>query len=144
MKRVMEIRFRELKDTSTKMRALVKRTLGVDSDSRTSFQDMGVEGLDWYSFVEEFYREFGVELTGLRYEYYFSEGVPISPFKILLLPYRLTKLIILKILGQPVNIDMSRILTTGDLILSVHAGQFVKRENIEVRLLKDRDLQYKA
>jgi hypothetical protein len=125
------------------MRALIKRTLGVDSDSRTAFEDMGVEGLDWDSFVEEYHKEFGVELKGLKYQDYFTEGVPIALSDIFLFPYRLTRLTILKLTGQSDKLNRRAILTTGDLILSVHAGQFVKRDDIEVRLLKTYGLQQK-
>jgi hypothetical protein len=67
MREVMNIKFKELKETSVRMRALVKRTLGTDSNSRISFDDLGVTGLDWDSFLEEYNREFGIELNGLIY-----------------------------------------------------------------------------
>jgi hypothetical protein len=134
MRPVLEIEFKELKNTSVRMRALVKRTLGTDSNSRTSFHDMGVEGLDWDSFLEEYFNEFGVELEGLEYEDYFTEGVPISFSDIILFPNRLVRAIATLIFGRHTKVDKRKILTTGDLILSVHAGRFVKRENVEVRL----------
>lgn len=134
MRTVLEIEFKDLKNTSARMRALVKRTLGTDSDSRTSFHDLGVEGQDWNSFLEQYYNEFGVELEGLEYEHYFVEGVPISLPDIILFPYRLFRSITNLVFGQRITVDKRKILTTGDLILSVHAGRFVKRENVEVRL----------
>src|SRR5688572_11314836 len=122
MRQVMNIRFNELKETSVRMRSLVKRTLGTDSNSRTSFDDLGVAGLDWDSFLYEYKREFGVDLKGLIYRDYFSDGISDLSFKdILFSPYRLTRLIILKLTGQYERVSQKTTLTTGDLILSVHA-----------------------
>src|SRR5687768_5741925 len=99
MRQVINIKFMDLKDTSVRMRALVNRTLGTGSNSRTSFDDLGVMGLDWDSFLEEYQKEFGVELKGLNYSDYFQEEVP-TLRDILLFPFRLVRLIILTIIGR--------------------------------------------
>jgi hypothetical protein len=138
----MTIKFKELKDTSVKMRTLVKRTLGADSNSRTSFDDLGIAGLDWISFIEEYNNEFRIELKGLNYSDYFADGISDLSFSdILFFPYRLTRRIILRLTGQHKRYNQKSTLTTGDLILSVHAGRFVKREDVEIRLEKTYGLQ---
>jgi hypothetical protein len=142
MRQVMTIKFKELKDTSARMRALVKRTLGADSNSRTSFDELGVAGLDWNSFIEEYNNEFRIELKGLNYSDYFADGISDLSFNdLLLFPYRLSRRIIFKLTGQRGRINQKSNLTIGDLILSVHAGRFVKREDVEIRLEKTYGLQ---
>lgn len=135
MREVINTKFKELKDTSVRMQALVKRTLGTDSNSRTSFDDLGVIGLDWDSFLDEYQKEFGVELSGLNYSDYFQEEV-LTLRDVLLLPFQLVRLIILTIVGRRDLLKQKSQLTVGDLILSVHAGRFVKREETEIRMVK--------
>lgn len=143
MKQVINIKFTDLKDTSVRMRALVKRTLGSDSNSNTSFDDLGVIGLDWDSFLEEYRKEFGVELHGLNYSDYFQDGVP--AFRdILLFPFRFGRLILLTIIGRKDLIKRKPQLTVGDLIVSVHARRFAKREDTEIRVVKTYGPQQKA
>src|SRR4051812_30013138 len=114
MRQEMNIKFKELKDTSVRMRTLVKRTLGTDSNSRTSFDDLGVAGLDWDSFLEEYNKEFGVELKGFNYSHYFTEGISdISFSDVFFFPYRLTRLLILKLTGQYERTTQESTLTTG-------------------------------
>lgn len=132
---MINTKFKDLKDTSVRMQVLVKRTLGTDSNSRTSFDDLGVMGLDWDSFLDEYQKEFGVELKGLNYSDYFQEEVP-TLRDVLLLPFRLVRLIILTIVGRRDLIKQKPQLTVGDLILSVHAGRFAKREDTEIRVVK--------
>ena len=132
----MYIKLRELRGTVVRMRTLVQRTLGVRNvNSITSFNDdLGVIGLDWDSFLEEYRKEFGIELEGLDYSTYFDEeALPLSDT--LLLPYRLVRLLILSLIGRRDLIPHKPPLTVGDLIVSVHAGRFVKRADIEIRLM---------
>jgi Protein of unknown function (DUF1493) len=118
-----------------RMRALVKNTLDYESDSWTSFHKMGVEGLDWDSFLSAYQNEFGVELKGLDYDNYFTEGTPVKLTGILLSPYFLVRMLVLQLTGRYEKVMAHKILRTGDLILSVHAGRFVKREQVEILLL---------
>lgn len=136
MKTVVEVTFRDLSDTSRRMRTLVARTLGVESDSWTSFHEMGVDGLDWDSFLAEYCNEFGVEPEGLRYEDYFSEGTRVKLPQILLFPYTLVWYLTLILTDRYHKVMAPKLLRTGDLILSVHAGRFVKREHVEIKMLK--------
>jgi len=122
------------------MRTLVKRTLGSDSNSKTSFGELGVIGLDWDSFLEEYYKEFGVELHRLNYSDHFHEEVP-TVRDILLFPFRFGRLILLTIIGRRDLIKQNPRLTVGDLIVSVHAGRFAKREDTEIRVVKTYGLQ---
>jgi len=142
MKQEINIKFKDLKDTSVRMQTLVKRTLGSDSNSRTSFDDLGVIGLDWDSFLEEYRKEFGVELHGLNYSDYFQEEVP-TLHDLLLFPFRLGRLIILKSIGREDLIKQKPPLTLGDLVVSVHAGRFAKREETEIRVVKTYGPQHK-
>lgn len=137
MKHEITITFAELKNATVRMRALVKRTLGEDSTARTSFHDLGVAGLDWDSFLDEYYQEFGIELVGLRYEDYFTEGISdLTITDILLFPYRLARMIVLSLSGQYKQYQRKSTLTAGDLILSVHAGRFIKREETRISLCR--------
>ncbi len=135
MRPMINIRFSELKDTMARMKSLVQRTLGVNEiNSRTSFNDdLGVIGLDWDSFVEEYQKEFGVTLEGLDYSKYFEEEV-LSVSDVLLLPYRLIRVLILSLADRRDLIRQKPPLTIGDLVLSVHAKRFVRRSDIEIRL----------
>ena len=142
MRQVINTEFKDLKNTIVKMQALVKRTLGADSNSRTSFDDLGVIGLDWDSFLEEYQKEFGVQLKGLNYSDYFQEEVP-TLRDILLFPFHLIRLIILTIVGRRDLIKQKPQLTVGDLIVSVHARRFAKREDTEIRAVKTYGPQHK-
>lgn len=132
MKLVINTKFKDLRQTSVRMQALVKRTLGSESNSRTSFDELGVAELDWNSFLDEYYKEFGVELTELDYADYFTDSISFTD--ILLFPYTVTRLIYLKLTGRYRQFYRSSTLTTGDLILSVHAKRFVKREHVFIKL----------
>jgi hypothetical protein len=114
-----------------RMRTLVQRTLGSDSNSKTSFDDSGIIGLDWDSFLKEYRKEFGVELHGLNYSDYFQEEVP-TLRDILLFPFRFGRLILFTIIGRRDLIKRKPQLTVGDLIVSVHAGRFAKRADTEL------------
>ena len=142
MKQVINTKFKDLKNTSVRMRTLVKSTLGSDSNSRTSFDDLGVIGLDWDSFLEEYHKEFGVELHGLKYSDYFQEEIP-TLRDMLLFPFRFGGLIIFTIIGRRDLIKQKPQLTVGDLIVSVHAGRFAKREDTEIREAKTYGPQHK-
>lgn len=137
MRPIMYIKLGELRNIVVRMRTLVDKTLGVkEVNSRASFNDeLGVIGLDWDSFLDEYNKEFGIQLDGLDYSKYFDEETLLLS-DILLLPYRLGRLLILTLIGRRDMIPRKKPLTVGDLIVSVHAGRFVERGETDIRLVK--------
>ncbi|MFC0609796.1 hypothetical protein ACFFGQ_18805 [Rufibacter quisquiliarum] len=144
MKKEVYTSFSELRRTSEQMLRLVQRTLAgnVEINLRTSINyDLGILGLDWDIFLEEYEVTFKAQLHGLIYTDYFDEEVP--PLKdILLIPIRIFWLLLVYIPARLVGINKNRIfwykeqppLTVGDLVLSAIAGQFVKREKAEIKI----------
>lgn len=123
---------------------LVQRTLAGNEqiNLRTSINyDLGILGLDWDTFLEEYESEFNAQLHGLVYTDYFDEEVP-SLKNILLIPIRILWLLLVYLPARLLGINKKRIfwykeqppLTVGDLVLSAIAGQFVKREKAEIKI----------
>lgn len=141
----LSITYSEAKDTIEKMYSLIRRTIAGQREKLTLetaiYQDLGVIGLDWDSFIEEYEKEFNTTLEGLEYKIYFKERVSFRD--ILLIPLRiayLPLLILPKNWTSPIrNIlfkqeERKDKLTIGDLILSVIAKKFTKREETKIRI----------
>ena len=104
---------------------------------------LGVLGLDWDLFLEEYEKEFKAQLHGLKYTDYFDEEV-LSLKDILLIPIRILWLLFIFVPARLLGIEKKKIiwykeqppLTVGDLVLSAIAGEFVKRERAEIKIKK--------
>ncbi len=95
--------------------------------------DLGIAGLDWDMFLEEYEKEFKAQLQGLEYTDYFpKEGLTFVDFLL-----GLTRLLWLLLIYHParlLNIEKKntfwysepQVLTIGDLVLSALAGEFLK------------------
>ncbi|GGK89683.1 DUF1493 family protein [Rufibacter glacialis] len=144
MKKEVYTSFSELRRTSEKMLKLVQRTLAGQEpvNLRTSINDdLGIAGLDWDMFLEEYEKEFKAQLHGLEYTDYFpKEGLT---FVDSLLGWtRLLWLLIIYLPARLLEIEKKKILwytepqalTIGDLVLSALAGEFVKREQAVIKI----------
>ncbi len=137
------VTYSEAKDTIKRMYSLIRRTLSgqrIKLTLETSiYQDLGVLGLDWDSFLEEFEKEFDSNLEGLQYNIYFDEeGIEWSdiflfPFRVVFLPFRLLPEKWTKSIRNVLYRNKKR-LTIGDLVLSAMAKKFTKREQTILKI----------
>jgi len=144
MKKEVYTSFSELRRTSEQMLKLVQRTLAGQEpiNLRTSInEDLGIAGLDWDMFLEEYENEFNAQLHGLEYTDYFpKEGLTFVDFLFVLL--RLLWLLTIFIPARLLGIEKKKIfwytepkiLTIGDSALSALVGEFVKREQTVIKI----------
>lgn len=142
------LKYSDLKNARNRILYFTEKIVVTDGvDTRTSIaDDLSLSDLDGYEYLDEFQRQFQLDLPQSVYDYVCDPVIRFNVFQKLLwgcVMMLSPLLLILHIMFpfktkeetmQQKKKENKNRLTLGDLTVSVAAGRFLKRENIEIQL----------